>query len=154
MKRRSLIKSLVGVAALVGIAPKVSAGSPGDRLKDGHECGDMCFYYAENVARENIKETGSWKLQSHDWTMRRMVVTHCGQAACEVTLARRTPRPHWEYKRRYLTHEEKESFHAEYGRVHGLLVSGALSPDLQIRGFILNGRHDGWNFSTGGSVGA
>lgn len=154
MNRRSLIKSLVGVAACVGLSPKVSTATPRDGLKDGHECGDYCFDSAENIARANIKETGTWKLQLHDWARRRMVVTRCGQAACEVTLASPSHHPYWEYKRRYLTREETESFHAEYGRVHWLLVSGGIPTNLQIRGFILNGRHDGWNLSTGGTVGS
>ncbi len=144
MNRRSLIRSLVGVAAFVGFAPQVGTAATAGEPQSGHQCTDICFSDAENVARANIKETSGWKLQTHDWTKRRMVVTRCGQAACEVTLAHPTHHPYREYRCRSLTTEEKASFRAEYGRAHWLL---RMSPDFEIRGFILNGRCDGWNIS-------
>lgn len=146
MNRRSLIKSLAGLIAAVGLAPRpmraaeCSANSAAD-----HECGPYCFDSAESMARANINETGGWKLSLHNWNRRTMVVTRCGEAACEV---RRT-RESWEYHRRSLTPEEKTSFHVEYGRVHWMLLAFSRSDARCIRGFILNGRHDGWNISTG-----
>lgn len=146
MRRRAIFKSLLGIAAIVGLAPRITAYTD-NSTDDSHQCVDMCFSVAEDVARANIRETGKWKLQLHDWTKRRMVVTRCGQAACEVTMTGPSHHPYWEYKRRYLTHEEKTSFHVEYGRSHDLILLFRRDDPFLFRGFILNGRQDGWNLS-------
>lgn len=145
MNRRTLIRSIVGLAALLGVAPRLVCKSAGETLESDHECGAFCFDSAERIARLNIEETGEWKLALHDWSKRRMVVTRCGSAACEVRLASPGHHPYWEYTRRSLSPEEKGSFQAEFGRSHWLLL-------LDFRGFILNGRFNGWKPSVGPRV--
>jgi hypothetical protein len=108
-----------------------------------HECGPYCFQSAETVAREIINETDQWKRGTHNWRNRVMVVTRCGCAGCEIALRA----DEWQYKQRPLTTEEQRSFKAEYGQVSFLLLSLDLSPSTRIRGFILNGRKNGWNLS-------
>jgi hypothetical protein len=45
-----------------------------------------------------------------------------------------------------LSGDERQSFVLEYGRASTLLLSLEY-PSGKIRGFIFNGRHDGWNLS-------
>lgn len=140
MNRRSLIKSLAGLVAFVGAPHMAQAVAHGNMDSDSdHECGDYCFYSAESIARANIKETGDWKLTLHDWSSRRMIVTRCGTAACEVSL----DGSQWQYKKRKLSTEERASFRVEYGRTHWMLLGD------NVRGFVLNGRYNGWNLSVG-----
>lgn len=146
MDRRSLIKSLTGMAVLLFALPSVTRASASRRPSDNHQCDDYCFDAAEVIARANIAETGDWKLRLYDWRKRSMIVTRCGVAACEVSRASTPREPHWEYRRRSLTSDEQSSFRAEYGRSHWLLLGFSAN---NIRGFILNGRHDGWSISTG-----
>lgn len=149
MNRRSLIKSLAGFIALVAALPKgASASRRNMSTPDVHDCNAFCFDAAEMLARRNIQETGDWKLKLHDWSNRTMVVTRCGAAACEVSREGAI----WKYSRRSLTPKEASEFRAEYGRSHWLLMSQGASGGKSIRGFILNGRHDGWNLSIGPPV--
>lgn len=138
MNRRSLIKlaGIAGVAAMVGGDTRSTAA-----VETGeHRCNDYCLSAAEAVARANIKETGGWKLELHDWSARRMIVTRCGRAGCEVSMKG----AQWAFAPRRLASDEIVSFRNEYGVSHWLLLA---SNDLRIRGFIYNGRHDGWNLS-------
>lgn len=150
MNRRDLIKS-ASAAGLIAVIPKAaqSVGGGDDSSDPDHVCDSVCFVQAEALARTIIRETGSWKLHLYDWTKRVMVVTRDGQSACEIGLASPSHNPYWTFKRRWLTHEERESFQAEYGRSHWLLMGVGISETIPIRGFILNGRKDGWNLSTG-----
>jgi hypothetical protein len=56
-------------------------------------------------------------------------------------------RGEWQFKKRLLTIAEQRSFREEYGKQAPLLVGTNVTPRLRIRGFILNGRKDGWNLS-------
>lgn len=143
MRRRSLLQSL-GLAGLatLAIGQQNNAEVVGD--PEGHKCEQFCFDSAETIARQNIAETGSWKESLHDWSTRTMVVTRCGLAGCEVS--KETGRSDWRFRRRALSPDERCSFRDEYGRVAPLLLTIEV---MAIRGFILNGRHDGWNLSTG-----
>lgn len=150
MNRRSLIRSLVGIAGLIGIPQVIKSRPTSEFAATDHECDAYCFDSAESIARANIEETGEWKLRMHDWSKRRMVFTRCGAAACGVYLASPSHHPYWEYERRLLTPEETVSFQAEFGRRHWLLLSGRKDgASSNIRGFILDGRYDGWNLSVG-----
>jgi hypothetical protein len=148
MNRRTIFKSILSGIALLGLRPQVLASANSARSDDDHDCSDSCYHAAEKVAREIIKETGHWKIGLHDWTKRRMVVTQCGNAACEVGLEALGTPPVWMYRRRRLTSEEKDSFRAEYGRSHDLILCFRRDGErFLFRGFVLNGREDGWNLS-------
>jgi hypothetical protein len=148
MNRRDVFRSLLGMAACYGLTPQIPTVLAENNDNDDHQCGDSCFYAAETVAREIIKETGHWKIGLHDWSKRRMVVTQCGNAACEVRLASPSHYPYWEYCRRRMTSEERASFRAEYGRSHQLILCFRRDGEgFLFRGFVLNGRQDGWNLS-------
>lgn len=106
------------------------------------------FEQVEQLARVIIAETGEWK----ESLERRgpMVVTCHGREACEITLPKNAHHPDWVFQRRMLTESEKASFEAEYGRSgHYLILGQQMGTKRQIRGFILNGRLDGWQLSVG-----
>lgn len=147
MNRRDLIKS-ASAAGLIAVIPNIGQSASDGEGDSDHTCDSFCFDQAEGVARAIIEETGSWKLNLHDWTKRVMVVTRDGRSACEIRLTSPGHHPYWTFRRRWLTREERESFRAEYGRSHWLLLGVGISERTQIRGFILNGRKDGWNLST------
>ena len=143
MNRRSLLRglSLTGLVAMFASAGRSSTAVAG--TNSDHECGDYCYEQADTVAREIIKETDHWKRQIHDWQKRVMVVTRCGHAGCEISLRDNE----WQYKQRALTSDEREGLIREYGRSASLLLVLGFNDSTKIRGFILNGRADGWNLS-------
>lgn len=147
MNRRTVFKSLLGVGAMLGLAPLASANIGHADNYDDHQCNDTCFHIAQDLARAIIEEMGDSKIGLHGWTKRKMVVTRCGNAACEITLASSSRHPYWEHRQRHLTHEEKTSFRAEYGRSHWLILCFRQGDPFAYRGFILNGRRDGWDLS-------
>lgn len=105
---------------------------------------------AENLAREIMSDTGEWKesilrTRSKD---RPMLATRYGCCGCEVSLASGAHHPDWTYKVRPLTSAERSSFRQEYGNMAGyLLHTGPSDSRFEYRGFILNGRREGWNVS-------
>lgn len=105
------------------------------------------FERVEQLARAFIAETGAWKedLGRHG----PMVVTLNGQEACEITLPEGAHHPDWIFECRMLTESERLSFLAEYGRVGYSLILRQVIGGREIRGFILNGRQDGWQLSVG-----
>lgn len=113
------------------------------------QCCNLCSFN-ETLAREIITETGEWKqgiVRAGDRKGKPMIVTRHGCCGCELTLEQGKSHPDWTYQLRHLTTEENRTFHEEYGKVAPLLIGMSMSDGFQIRGFILNGREEGWNLS-------
>lgn len=150
MNRRELITG-VGIVAVAVCGGRVVAGNAFalEPLCDNQMCVNlMCVNFLEITAREMMEETGEWKqaiLKSR--TNKRMLVTHRGCCGCEIALLAGANHPDWKYTRRNLTPSERESFHAQYGQQASFLRGLQITPTMQIRGFILNGRQEGWNYS-------
>lgn len=146
MNRRELIGMAAGVVAIAVCRGRAVAGNAftPEPLCDNQ----MCANFLETTAREIMEETGDWKegiLRNR--TVKRMLITRYGCCGCEVTLPTGSSHPNWRYSRRNLTRAERDSFHAEYGRQAPLLLGTNITPTMQIRGFILDGRREGWNLS-------
>lgn len=146
MNRRELITKGAGVIAIACVSGRAVAGNAFtfDPLCNNQ----MCVNFLETTAREIMQETGEWKqaiLRSR--TVKRIFVTHRGCCGCEITLPEGANHPDWQYTRRNLTLAERESFHAEYGQQAPLLLDTNITPTMRIRGFILDGRREGWNLS-------
>jgi Ni,Fe-hydrogenase I small subunit len=96
-----------------------------------------------------MDETGEWKQDLIRTRTCPLVFTFYGCCGCEVSLPKGAEHPDWNYVRRNLTNNEHASFHDEYGRQAELLLHLEISKNLNIRGFVLNGRKLGWNLSVG-----
>lgn len=146
MNRREFIAKSAGAVAIAVCSGRAVAGNAFtlEPLCDNQ----MCANFLEATAREMMEETGEWKqaiLKSR--TNKRMLVTHGGCCGCEIALPEGAKHPDWQYTRRNLTPAERESFHLEYGQQAPFLRGLQITPTAQIRGFILNGRQEGWNYS-------
>lgn len=146
--RRNFLSSLCGLLAGVSVSA-LSTRSATARQSSTSVCGNPCFG-VEAVAREIMTETGDWKeeLTKHRSKNLPMVVTRYGCCGCEITLREGTHHPDWTYTTRLLTEHEQKTFREEYGNTAPLIL--ALAPTdarFEYRGFILNGRREGWNFS-------
>lgn len=146
MNRRELLTVGAGAVAVACISGRVVAGN-GFSLEPLCD-NQMCVTFLETTAREIIEETGEWKQAIfRSRTNKRALVTHRGCCGCEVTLPEGANHPDWRYTRRNLTPAERESFHKEYGQQASFLLGMDIAPTMRIRGFILDGRREGWNFS-------
>lgn len=106
----------------------------------------FCENFLELTAREFIQETGDWKKEMGlPRAGKPMVYSFYGCCGCQISLDKDG---NWQYERRSLTVGEHRAFKEEYGNqaylLHGLEVGNA----FQIRGFVLNGRKEGWSLST------
>lgn len=146
MNRRELISKGAGAVAIAVCSGRAVAGNAFtlEPLCDNQ----MCANFLETTAREIMEETGEWKQAIlKNRTVKRMLVTRTGCCGCEITLPKGSNHPDWQYTRRNLTLAERESFNAEYGRQASFLLGMDISPTMRVRGFILDGRREGWNLS-------
>lgn len=145
MNRRTLLvnsgKAVAGVALLGSVTPAQHV----TELSDTHVCSRLCEYHADKLARQIIAETGEWKqsLERHG----PMVVTTHGQVCCEITLPLGKRHPDWTFTPRSMTRDEQESFMLAYGKAGFWYLLNSSIGSGRLRGFILNGRTDGWNVS-------
>lgn len=148
--RRSFLSSLAGASTAAWAIAYVPISEAQAESINRHyatcECSGMMV---EALAHEIINETGGWK--EHILSTRKnggpMVVTRHGCCCIEIALKDGSHHPDWTYTYRQLTIEERRSFHEEYGNSAPLLTCLTFNPTMEIRGFILNGRREGWNLS-------
>lgn len=145
MNRRKLLKS-IGVGAASLTLPVVAMGNA-DNSSDGHTCPDngVCEWRALTVAKEYIAETGEWNQYVRGRIGRPLIYTVCGGTCCEVSL--RGSHPDWEFTTRRMRPDEIKSFREEFGRTNWLLLGIKLQSNMTVRGFVLDGRREGWNIS-------
>jgi hypothetical protein len=145
--RRSFLSSLVGLVAGGAAAAVITTGQVQAESVSACECSP---WLVESLAREITTETGEWKeaiLRTRDKS-KPMVVTRYGCCGCEINLPIGAHHPDWTYTARSLTAQERSTFKREYGNMAGyLLHSGPSDGRFEYRGFILNGRREGWNVS-------
>lgn len=158
MNRRSLLRG-VSQFSLAALFAKSTFGRDKNEgrsldsdanFKHGPDCEDSCAWFNKKLAVRIMDETGDWKETVRDRANGKnpIVVTRAGGHCCEVTLQEGAHHPNWSYKTRLLTKEEHRRFLEEYGQAASLLLGMNVSESMQIRGFIFNGRVEGWNIST------
>lgn len=150
MNRRSMLINSGKAAGAFALSSAMARATPASTLKDlseQHVCGSYCRERVDRVARRIIEETGEWK-QSLG---RRgaMIVTDHGQVCCEIVLPADAQHPEWEFTVRDMASRERESFAFEYGHAGFWYLLGQQMGSRQVRGFIHNGRLDGWQLSVG-----
>jgi hypothetical protein len=172
MNRRDLIKrsaqALVGVSGIALGVKAEQSEKPIDLVRQGgselhlflhsepaqpfNECAHCGALFSSNetLAREIIAETGGWKrdlLRSRKRKDLPMVASRQGCCGCEIRLNDKHHEGEWTYHLRALTTHEKQAFQQEYGRSAALLLHQQMGDGFKVRGFILNGRKEGWNIS-------
>lgn len=109
---------------------------------------ERCGLFLESTARQNIEETKTWKAYAlRERGDAYSLFTFYGCCGCEMIPPDDT-NAQWRFRRRNLTAVERELFYHEYGQQAPLLLTGGIAIGARIRGFVLNGRRAGWNFST------
>lgn len=104
-----------------------------------------CSTMLETLARESIAETAQWKRElGLPRKGQPMVYSLYGCCGCEVTV---DAKGEWVFTTRPLTQSEQASFKEEYGNQAPLMLAMNPTKSLEIRGYVLNGRREGWNLS-------
>jgi len=138
------MQTIMGAVALV-FGPRKQNSAHDGGIQE-HYCDEWCGRRAEKLARASIAISGNWKKELHRHGP--MIYTVCGVTGCEVWLSNPSHHPYWEYRVRPMTDAERQSFLDHYGRAGRLCLVGMPLGSATVRGFVLNGRLDGWQFST------